>query len=165
MIALQIEDMKEFTRQLFTGETFDRFLCREARFVTFCGFTIDGSLRQDYFSEEELEHARMEEHASWGMLRPICFHLIRGKKLPQSFSIVLSLPPAGVQRFLAEKSPAGQNELVGGLYLNIRYENRRLLCVSGVSLTGFSPDKTAEHAWDDAVKAFFRKAKIACTEA
>ena len=30
MVALRIEDMKVFTKKLFIGETFDRFLVREA---------------------------------------------------------------------------------------------------------------------------------------
>ena len=55
MVALRIEDMKVFTKKLFIGETFDRFLVREASIVTFNSFTIDGRVRQGYYSEEELE--------------------------------------------------------------------------------------------------------------
>ncbi len=164
MIAIRIEDIREFTRQLFTGETFCRFLVQEARFVTFSAFSVDGRLRQEYYTEEELEEAQMEEYASWAMLRPFALQLVRGKKLPQSFFIVLRLPPAGVRRFLAEKIPSARDGLVSGLFLNIRYENRRLLCVAGASLTQFTPDKAIEHAWDDAVRAFFKKTGIAFTE-
>ena len=45
MVALRIEDMKVFTKKLFIGETFDRFLVREASIVTFNSFTIDGRVR------------------------------------------------------------------------------------------------------------------------
>ena len=34
MTALQIEEQKAFTENLFIGELFDRFLVREASFVT-----------------------------------------------------------------------------------------------------------------------------------
>ena len=57
MIALQVEDIREFTRQLFMAETFDRFLVQEARFTTFAAFTVDGRLHQDFFTDEELEQA------------------------------------------------------------------------------------------------------------
>lgn len=55
MIALKIEDLKTFTAQLFMGETFDHWLVREANIVTFNSFTIDGRIRQGYYSDEELE--------------------------------------------------------------------------------------------------------------
>ena len=53
MIALQVEDIREFTRQLFMAETFDRFLVQEARFTTFAAFTVDGRLHQDFFTDED----------------------------------------------------------------------------------------------------------------
>ena len=55
MIALKIEDLKTFTAQLFMGETFDHWLVREVNIVTFNSFTIDGRIRQGYYSDEELE--------------------------------------------------------------------------------------------------------------
>ena len=70
MIALKIEDLKTFTAQLFMGETFDHWLVREANIVTFNSFTIDGRIRQGYYSDEELEKNRIEELSSWKALRP-----------------------------------------------------------------------------------------------
>ena len=60
MIALKIEDLKTFTAQLFMGETFDHWLVREANIVTFNSFTIDGRIRQGYYSDEELEKNRIQ---------------------------------------------------------------------------------------------------------
>ena len=88
MVALRIEDMKVFTKKLFIGETFDRFLVREASIVTFNSFTIDGRVRQGYYSEEELEAGKIENYSSWKTLRPFCFSLIKGSKLPESFAII-----------------------------------------------------------------------------
>ena len=45
MIALRIEDIRQFTAKLFVGETFDHFLIKEAEIVTFNVFTIDGHIR------------------------------------------------------------------------------------------------------------------------
>ena len=91
MIALKIEDLKTFTAQLFMGETFDHWLVREVNIVTFNSFTIDGRIRQGYYSDEELEANRIEELSSWKSLRPFCYSLIKGKKLPESFQIKLHL--------------------------------------------------------------------------
>ncbi len=161
MIALQVEDIREFTRQLFTAETFDRFLVQEARFSTFSTFTVDGRLHQDYFTDEELEQAKLEDYATWQMLRPFCFSLIRGKKLPESFHIVLRLPPQGAARFMAEHCPGLREDESAGLYMNIRYDDRQMFCVTGVSLSQFTLDKTLERAWDENVEKFLRKAGIA----
>ena len=62
MVALKLEEQKAFTAGLFIGEIFDKFLVREAEIVTYNQFTIDGKVRQGYFSEEELEENRIEEN-------------------------------------------------------------------------------------------------------
>ena len=65
MIALKIEDMKQFTASLFLGEVFDSFLLKEAEIVTFNMFTIDGRVRHGYYSEEELITNSLPSPAIW----------------------------------------------------------------------------------------------------
>jgi hypothetical protein len=156
MVSLRIEDLPAFTRQLFTGETFDRFLVQEVRIVTFNTFSIDGRIRADYFADSGYP----EEYSTWKMLRPFCFSLIRGKHLPESFSIVLSLPPAGTESFVRRVSPVAPEGLVRGLYLNIRYEEKVCRLITGTSLTQFTPNKSIEHEWDSAAGGFLKKAEI-----
>ena len=55
MVALKVEEQKAFTEGLFIGEIFDKFLVREAEIVTWNRFSIDGKIRQGYFSEEGLD--------------------------------------------------------------------------------------------------------------
>ncbi len=43
------------------------------------------------------------------------------------------------------------------MYLNIRYENGELYCVTGTSVNFFTLDKSLDEEWDEAVKQFFRK--------
>ena len=50
MVALKVEEQKAFTEGLFIGEIFDKFLVREAEIVTWNRFSIDGKIRQGYFS-------------------------------------------------------------------------------------------------------------------
>lgn len=160
MIALRIEDKKKFTSELFVGELFDRFFLREAVVVTFNTFTVDGRIRQGYFTEEELEQGRIEEYSPWSAVKPFCFSLIKGKKLPESFRIVLQYPAAAIERFLADNGVAMRAEQVKGLYLNVRYEEGQLQCVTGTAVNYFTMDKSLERAWDAAVEKFFRARQI-----
>ncbi len=154
MIALKAEDVKDFTSKLFLGEAFDSFLVKEAKIVTYNQFSIDGHIRKGYFGPEEMEEKGIEEFSSWSMLRPFCFSLIKGKKLPESFHIVLQLSPRGTERF-ADSSGCGiDGKQIQGLYLNIRYEDSALYCITGVGLTFFTTDKTLEREWDEGVKKF-----------
>lgn len=165
MTALMIEDIRQFTSKLFVGEAFDHFLVREAKIVTYNSFTIDGRIRSGYFSEEEAEEKKLGELSSWGMVKPICFSLIKGKKLPGSFHIDLQLPPAGTAHFLSDRSLPYQPETVKGLNLNIRYEEGKLMCVTGTSVSFFTMDKALDGEWDTAVKGFLKKHEIVFEEA
>ena len=160
MIAWKLEDMKQITARLFMGETFDHFLIREAEIITFNVFTIDGHIRQGYYSEEELEENQLEELSSWKMIRPYCFSLIKGKKLPGSFQIVLQMPPQAVEKFVAARQMPLRADQVNGLYLNIRYEEGKLFCVTGTSVSFFTLDKTLDSEWDQAVRSFLKKNEI-----
>ena len=80
MVALKVEDVRSFTSKLFVKEDFDRFLVKEINIITYNSFTIDGHVRQGYYTQEELEENRIEDFSSWKMLRPLCFSLIKGKK-------------------------------------------------------------------------------------
>ena len=64
MVALKVEEQKAFTEGLFIGEIFDKFLVREAEIVTWNRFSIDGKIRQGYFSEEELEESSGDQSGS-----------------------------------------------------------------------------------------------------
>lgn len=162
MIALRAEDVRTFTSKLFVKEDFDQFLVKEIEIVTFNRFTIDGHIRQGYFGEEELEERKIEEFSSWKMLRPICFALIKGKKLPGSFRIVLQLSPGAVEKFVKNSGLGITESQIQGLYLNIRYEEGVLYCVTGTSLYVFTLDKALETEWDRAVERFMREHDIVC---
>ena len=116
MIAVKIEDVKSFTSKLFVKEAFDAFLVKEVSIVTYNSFTIDGHIRQGYYTEEELEENRIEEFSSWKMLRPFCFSLIKGKKLPGRFKIVLQLPPVNVEKFASGIGAGIDGSQIQGLY-------------------------------------------------
>lgn len=164
MVALQIEDTKLFTRKLFLETDLDGFLLKEAEVVTFNRFTIDGHIRRGFFAEEELEQKRIGEFSSWKMLRPYCFSLIKGKKLPESFQIVLMAEPERAAAFLENSQIRSiQPDQIQGLYLHIRYEDGKLSCVTGTSLAVFTLDKTVETEWDGYVRRFLKENGIAAS--
>ena len=164
MVALKIEELKDFTRKLFVEEVFDWWMMREAVITTFNMFTIDGRIRKGYFMEQELEEKGIGELSPWKLVRPVCFSLIKGKRLPESFRITLQLPGARVEQFLQSVQPDFKAEQVSGLYLNIRYEEQKLYCVTGTSLNVFKKNKKIEQEWDETVKRFLRKREIVYTE-
>ena len=159
MVAIKIEDVKEFTSRLFLKDSFDGFLLKEAQIVTFGSVSIDGRLRRGFFFPQELERLGQEAYAPWSLWRPHCFELIRGKRLPESFRVVLQLPQDQAERFCLELGEKEQD--APGLYLNIRYEDGTLYCVTGISLKVFTLDKTLEQEWDRRAEEMMRQMKIA----
>lgn len=164
MVALKIDDIKDFTKKLFVGDTFDIFLLREATIVTFNTFSIDGHIRQGYYTEQELEENKIEELSSWAVIKPICFSLIKGKKLPGSFQITLQLSPDQAEKFLIHSQVGLTVDQVNGICMNIRYEDNVLYCISGISLNIFTLDKSIDIEWDEALRLFLRQSNIGFTE-
>ena len=52
---------------------------------------------------------------------------------------------------------------MAGLYLNIRYENGVLSCITGTSLKIFTLDKRLEYEWDETVRRYFKKKQVPFT--
>ena len=75
-------------------------------------------------------------------------------------SIILKLPKAATEQFLAARKSQWLPEQVGGLFLNIHYENQHLSCVTGLSLNQFTLDKTLEREWDESIRTFLRKEEL-----
>ena len=163
MIALKVEDVKTFTSKLFLKEDFDSFLVKEVNIVTYNNFSIDGHIRQGYYTDEELEANQIESFSSWKVLRPVCFSLIKGKKLPGSFSITLQLPDGEVKGFLEDSGLSMAPETIQGLAMNIRYEEGSMTVVTAASLSIFTLDKTIDMEWELYVQKFLKNSGIAFT--
>lgn len=164
MIALQVEDIKTFTKQLLIGETFDGLLVREAEIVTYNRFTIDGAVRQGFYTEEEAKAGKLERFSFWKTLRPFCFSLIKGSRLPESFLIVFQMAPAAVTQFLLNGGLSFSPDQISGLYLNVRYEDQMMKLITGTSVSQFTLDKSLDREWDEAVRRFLKEHQIIVTE-
>ena len=77
---------KNCMSHLLLKDTFDHFSFIEGEITTFNTFTIDGFLKKDFFDE-----APEDVHSHWKDVREFCFQIIRGKRTPLSFKIILLL--------------------------------------------------------------------------
>lgn len=162
MLALKITDIRDFTNKLFIGEVFDKFCLTEAAITTFNTFTIDGRLQKDFFDTDSLnkltEHGRT--HSLWKDIRPFCWSVIRGKRTPLNFKIVLHLSRSGMEAALKNTDLGISPDLISGLFLNLQFKGGSLLCTTGISLQTFSMDKRPEQLWDDMILRFLTRNHI-----
>ncbi len=156
MISLQIKTTKSIMNALLTSESFDSYLLEEASIATFAKFQIDGHVVKEFFNNEELEGINgrfsVEEFSPWRSIRPICFSLIKGKKTPVSFRVILHAPKETVAQIAATPDCGVAADMIRSLMLSIRFENGRASCVTGSSYTTFIMDKSAEKLWDAYVR-------------
>ena len=162
MIALSIIDVKDFMNKLLIGEVFDRFFLVEASVTTFNTFTIDGRLQQDFFDTDTvaMHKSNSIEYSLWRDVKPYCFSVIRGRRTPLNFRIVLQLSHKQTQQILNPSFPDGSVPDCR-FCLNLQYRNDSLLCTTGVSYTSFCLDKRPEHLWDDIIRKFLSGQHIA----
>lgn len=145
MVAQKISNLHQFTKQLFLEKTFDSFLVSELTISTYNSFHIDGRLKREFFTEEEWNKFGSELFSSWAQLRPICFSLIKGKKLPLSFQIILRLSNSDMELLFSDTPLPTE---LDGLFLNIVYKNEELICTSGTAYKQFTMDHSADQLWD-----------------
>lgn len=164
MKAFKAEDLRAFAQALFTRDTFDSFLVSEAQVKTFCTFHVNGKTERNWYSDEELEEERIEDYAAWKKVRPFVFGFIRGNRTPESFRVTLRLAPEAAEAFLRETGHGESGEEAGGFFLNFRFEEKILTCVSVASLNLFPPDRTLEERFDLWTQEFFRQHGLPVSE-
>ena len=157
MKSIEIESIKNFTTQLFAGTAFDSFLIVEAGFSTAATFAIDGHVNEEFVGEEGMKQQDFREGiVRWEKLRPICYEIIKGKKVPQQFKIVLKLSEEQTEAFLSASGSHYTAEQISGLFLNINFRSNKLYCTTGTALKLFSMDKSLELLWDEYMSQFLR---------
>ena len=159
MIAQRIEQTRSFMNHLLLQETFDDYCVSEVRITTFAAFSIDGRLHPDFYPDEEAAALKESGRAQilWGDVRPFCFSLIRGRRLPLSMHLVFQLSAENTARLIAENAPSLDPADVYGLFLNLQYKNGELTLTTGSSLRVFSADRSLDRAWDEYVLALLKR--------
>lgn len=161
MLALQIVDRKDFTSKLFLGEVFHHFSFVEASFTTFLTHTLDGTLQKAFYDSDSCPQRTF---CLWEEVQPQCYAIIRGKRTPLQFKIVLQLAPENVERLLLQSGLPIRSDDVFSLSLNFHFDGKQILCTTGTSLRIFTLDRSLDRIWDDMVKCFLKKQGISYME-
>ena len=157
MIALQITELKSFMGKLLATNTFDDFLLQEATLQMGIGYVIDGHINEAFYQNEEDQATEHLSFITYSEVRGTLFDLIKGKRTPLGFQVLLQLSPKKCNLLFPEGL---QTHLIKGLIMNIRYDGSKALITSGISYSSFSLDKAPELIWDEAMMAFLRSAGI-----
>lgn len=164
MIALTIEDIKAFTKALLIDDIFHSMLCCKITIHHNVDFFIDGHYNMDFFDNEEREEKKEQQYATWEELKPIAFQIIKGTHLPQSFQIVLALPPSAIVSFIEHSKTTIRKEQVDGLYINVHYHDGQLQLTTGSSYSLFTMDKNLDQYLDTWLKKKIASLNIAFHE-
>ncbi|MBQ9886214.1 MAG: hypothetical protein IJM37_05090 [Lachnospiraceae bacterium] len=159
MVTFSFVEIKDITSHIFIKDTFDSFLLYEAEFVTGTSFSIDGALNKAFFDSDELELIR-DDFIRWADIKPICFNIIKGKKLPLSFKLTFKLSYANTERFIKQTGIQLTADELNGLFINLRYVNNKLTATTGTSTRNFTLDRSYEKAWDEMIFKFFKQKEI-----
>ena len=162
MIALALPEVKIFMNKLLCSEIFDNFLLQEAVIQNSISYQIQGTLHPDFYSAEELEaeHLTGLSFIPYGKVRSQCFNLIKGKRTPTFFKFVLLLSPANLQNTLQQTHSSFTAQDISAVFLNLKFQNNKLLLTTGISYRTFSTDKSFEQEWDILIKKFLKNHEI-----
>lgn len=157
MVFFEIENAGEFMNSLFVKEWLDEMELVEGEITTFCNVKIDGRRHRLWYDSTEGETQALTEFMTWKEYKQQAFSLVKGKKVPLLFRLVMKLPESRMKGLLEAAGGSFLPEDVSGVYLNIKYEKKQLHVITGVSIGKFSLDKSLEREWDDRVEAALKK--------
>ncbi|MEG0804849.1 MAG: DUF5721 family protein [Lachnospiraceae bacterium] len=162
MIALLITTVKEFMNQTLVGELFDHFLLSEASVTSKISYSIDGHLYLSHFSEPEKLRLIEEEVTliPFHYVKRTIFDMMKGTQTPSFLKLVLQLSPKNIRNTLTSIDSRLTCEDIGGMCINLTFQNERLMCTTGISYTIFAKDKELEHEWDRLICRFLEQHNI-----
>ncbi len=163
MVMLSITEVKQFMAKLLAQNTFDDFILREMELSTFVNYSVNGKLNEAFYTPEELEERGAGRYALWSEIRSIAYSMIKGNKTPLTLKIVFQLPPDRTDALIAQSGGRIKQEEVGGLYMNVRFENNELHIITGTAIKTFTLDKTLEQEWDKEVVRILKEQSIVST--
>lgn len=155
MKSFDIEDIKNYMNQLLVNERFDSFYLYEARVKGALDYFIGGKLNKDYYEEEELNELGDTEYILWAKVKHVVYELMKGKKLPINFKIILMFNRDNIKRLIEMNNLPVKPEDVGALFYNIHFEAGQLNVTTGTSLKVFTMDKRLEQLWDENVEKYY----------
>lgn len=162
MKAFKIKELKTFMIRLLGSSAFDTFLLAEASITTYNTFLINGRINKDFFTGDLNDEDTIPpyEFSMWQDMRSLCFDLIKGKRTPVAFKLVLHLKPELAETLLKENESAVTLNDLKAFVLNIKYDGSMLTCITATAFHTFIPDKTPDQIWDAYMVKFFDQNSI-----
>ena len=156
MKAYRIKDVKNFMGKLLGSESFDSFLLAEGTITTYNTFVIDGHMVKEFFVGDVNDDNKLPpyEFSEWKAMRSLCFDLIKGKRTPVNFKLVLHLKPEIISQILEKGDSAVSASDVKAFVLNIKYDGSVLTCITATAFHSFLLDKTPDRQWDEYITLF-----------
>lgn len=166
MKLYQVSHLKHFMKQLLLSDCFDWFLLKEGTITTSNTFHIDGQVQKDFYSSDEIADGICcpYDYSEWKEIRPLCMHLIKGKRTPLFFKFVLLLSPVYTEKILAGSDFRDTNGWIRFFTLTIKYDGNHATLMTGISTSSFLPDHTPEQIWDQAFSNFLKKNQLETEE-
>ncbi len=161
MVALEITSLKNFMNKLLATEAFDIFLLEEATIKTAVTYTIDGYVNKEFFSGDDNETPRAsQEFTPWSEMKGLCFQLIKGKRTPLLFKLVLHLKHEQTESLLQKAGTSMSGTQLKALVLTIKYDGNKAILTTAASYHTFVLEKEAEQIWDKALMQFLGNLEI-----
>lgn len=168
MISLKITAMKPFMGKLLASDTFDCFLLEEAVIGTANTFTIDGHINKEFYANASVEESSgnipCTDFRPWSELKGLCFELIKGKRPPLFFRIVLHLMPQKAEALLSREGCDLDPTQLRALVLTIRYDGFKAVLTTGTSFQTFVLSKEPDKIWDKSMQKYLDVKGISYTE-
>lgn len=140
-------EIKIFMNKLLKGNEFDSFEVRKIELETISKFSIEGKINKDYLPEDE-----KREFCTWQELKPYIFQIVKGNKKPKNMKIIFSLSKNIIDQ-LSDNASA--------MFLNVNFEDNKIICTTGTSQKNFSLDNTVDIIWEEYINKFIKQAGIA----
>jgi len=162
MKSYKITELKSFMSKLLGSSAFDGFLLAEASISTYNTFVIDGHINKEFFTGDINDDGILPsyEFSMWQDMRSLCFDLIKGKRTPVGFKLVLHLKPELADTLLKEGNAAVSLSDLKAFVLNIKYDGSELSCITATAYHTFILDKTPDQIWDEYMARFFNENSI-----
>ena len=166
MIALSLPEIKDFMNKLLCTDTFGHFLLKEAVISGSVTWSLDGTIQPDFYSSDEADALGLTGLSllPFEQVRPQCFDLIKGKRTPSYFKFVFLLSPKNLERTLLSTHSSFTPEDITGMFINLKFQQKKLLLTTGISYRIFSVDKSLDQEWDSLVKRFLTAHEISFEE-
>lgn len=159
MKSFDIEDIKSYMNELLSGTKYDSFYLYEARVKTGLDYYINGKYNAEFYEggDPDIEDIppKDQEYVCWGQVKHTIRELMKGKRLPISFKIILMFNRDNISRLIQMNNLDITASDVSALFYNIYFEAGKLYVTTGCSLKIFTLDKSLEHVWDDTVSKYY----------